>query len=158
MNMLKLPVDGRILGFFPAHILAVAFSRASLSAPWTWDTAKWQLPVALGTCHQSCNDQCFICPSCQWEFFFFFFCDQMWKFAQVWEQLIQQQGLKWDTGGKKRGEEECHLLWKSASSRSNLKIFKVHCELSISSKLHGSGMWWGGFLLDTTVQLGEQCG
>lgn len=51
--------------FFPADILAVAFSRASLGAQWTPDTAKWQLPLALSTCHQGHDDQHFICPSCQ---------------------------------------------------------------------------------------------
>lgn len=64
-NRLKVPVERRFFFFFPADILAVAFSRASLGAPWTPDTAKWQLPLALSTCHQSRDDQRFICPSCQ---------------------------------------------------------------------------------------------
>lgn len=58
---------------FSTPALAVAFSRASLCDPWPQDTAKWQLPSALSTCHQSCNDQHFSWPSCQWGFFSFFF-------------------------------------------------------------------------------------
>lgn len=145
MNRLKVPVEGRI-SFFLAHIPAVAFSRASLGAPWTWDTAKWQLPLALGTCHQSRNDQCFICPSCQGGHFFFFW----------WSNVKLSSSLKAvnSTAGIKRRHR-----WQGRRGRGMPLALKISQQQEQSQKLQGpsspvtllhvpqkwEGRWWSGF-------------
>lgn len=121
-----------------------------------------KVTVASGIRHLSPEPQwsTFHLPFKSGRIIFFFFGDQTWNFPQVWKQLIQLQGLKGDTGGKEGGEEECHLLWKSASSRSNRKNFKVPpCPVSLlQTPQKWEVMGWVFCHVPVCVLLGKQWG
>lgn len=127
----------------------MAFSRASLGAPWTWDTAGWQLPLALSTCHQSHDDQCFTCPSCQGGSYIILVirCETFLKFESINTVTEINRRHRWY---EERGREMALALKISQQQEQSQKTSRslLSCQSAPSTTdLGGDGIF---FLLSTS--------